>query len=124
MRVLQERVMYVARKSTKDGSSLFTDGQCGEFQFAAADGYDGTLQGFFKLPAHLYVLNSPSMIQDLADVSSCYKLPPNVSMEEGALVEPLSVAVMAVASVARMPHNANVAVFGAGPVGLLYDSSS
>lgn len=40
-------------------------------------------------------------------------------MEEGALVEPLAVAVMAVRSVANMPHNANVAVFGAGPVGLL-----
>lgn len=40
-------------------------------------------------------------------------------MEEGALIEPLSVAVMAVQSVAKMPHNANVAVFGAGPVGLL-----
>lgn len=35
--------------------SFITDGQCGEFQFAAADGYDGTLQGFFTLPADLYV---------------------------------------------------------------------
>lgn len=62
----------------------------------------------------------------------------SMSLEEGALVcrmenlplyrhfglieckiEPLAVAVMAVASVADMQHNANVAVFGAGPVGLL-----
>ncbi|KAJ5379851.1 uncharacterized protein N7496_002279, partial [Penicillium cataractarum] len=77
-------------------------GQCGDFKFAAADGFDGTLQGFFSIPADF-----------------CYKLPENVSMEEGALVEPLAVAVMAVESVAKMPHNANVAVFGAGPVGLL-----
>ncbi|KAI8261389.1 hypothetical protein K4K56_006121 [Colletotrichum sp. SAR 10_98] len=34
-------------------------------------------------------------------------------------IEPLAVAVMAVSSVAKMKHNANVAVFGAGPVGLL-----
>lgn len=34
-------------------------------------------------------------------------------------LEPLAVAIMAVWSVAKMPHNANVAVFGAGPVGLL-----
>lgn len=34
-------------------------------------------------------------------------------------IEPLAVAVMAVSSVAKMGHNANVAVFGAGPVGLL-----
>ncbi|EXJ77295.1 hypothetical protein A1O3_10453 [Capronia epimyces CBS 606.96] len=77
-------------------------GQCGDLKFAAADGFDGTLQGFFTIPA-----------------DCCYKLPANVSMEEGALVEPLAVAVMAVHSVAKMPHNANVAVFGAGPVGLL-----
>ncbi|KAL3461872.1 chaperonin 10-like protein [Aspergillus heterothallicus] len=77
-------------------------GQCGDFQFAAADGFDGTLQGFFAIPEQF-----------------CYKLPPSVSMAEGALVEPLAVAVMAVHSVAKMPHNANVAVLGAGPVGLL-----
>ncbi|CAG9994402.1 unnamed protein product [Clonostachys byssicola] len=77
-------------------------GQCGSMQFAAADGYDGTLQGFYTIPADV-----------------CYKLPGNVSMEEGALVEPLAVAVMAIHSVAKMAHNANVAVFGAGPVGLL-----
>ncbi|KAJ5634250.1 hypothetical protein N7528_002092 [Penicillium herquei] len=77
-------------------------GQCGDFKFAAADGFDGTLQGFFTIPADF-----------------CYRLPDNVTMEEGALIEPLAVAVMAVQSVAKMPHNANVAVFGAGPVGLL-----
>ncbi|KAJ0374691.1 hypothetical protein COL26b_007012 [Colletotrichum chrysophilum] len=45
----------------------------------------------------------------------------SMSFEEGALIEPLAVAVMAVSSVAKMKHNANVAVFGAGPVGLLLD---
>ncbi|KIW22085.1 uncharacterized protein PV07_12502 [Cladophialophora immunda] len=78
------------------------NGQCGTLKFAAADGFDGTLQGFWTIPA------------DFA-----YKLPTSVSLEEGALIEPLAVAVMAVASVAKMKHNSNVAVFGAGPVGLL-----
>ncbi|KAL3295530.1 xylitol dehydrogenase [Colletotrichum asianum] len=78
------------------------DGQCGDFKFAAADGFDGTLQGFFTIPADF-----------------CYRLPESMSFEEGALIEPLAVAVMAVSSVAKMKHNANVAVFGAGPVGLL-----
>lgn len=44
------------------------------------------------------------------------------SWSDGSQIEPLAVAVMAVASVAKMQPNANVAVFGAGPVGLLYVS--
>ena len=62
----------------------------------------GTLAGYYTLPADL-----------------CYKLPDNMSLEEGALLEPLSVGVHAVHKVAQMPHAANVVVFGAGPVGLL-----
>lgn len=37
--------------------------------FAATPPYDGTLTGFYRLPADL-----------------CYKLPESVSMEQGALV--------------------------------------
>lgn len=70
--------------------------------FAATPPYDGTLAGFYKLPADL-----------------CYILPESVSMEEGALMEPLSVAVMAIKTIGQMPLGANVVVFGAGPVGLL-----
>ena len=43
----------------------------------------------------------------------------NVSLEEGCMFEPLSVAVNALAKVAEMRSNASVAIFGAGPVGLL-----
>lgn len=35
----------------------FQDGQCGDFKFAAADGFDGTLQGFFTIPADLCVFH-------------------------------------------------------------------
>ncbi|KAM0793399.1 hypothetical protein ACM66B_000851 [Microbotryomycetes sp. NB124-2] len=76
--------------------------RCEDMVFAATPPYDGTLAGFYKLPADL-----------------CYKLPESASLEEGALMEPLSVAVMGVSKVGQMPHAANVVVFGAGPVGLL-----
>nr|XP_018262943.1 uncharacterized protein I303_04432 [Kwoniella dejecticola CBS 10117]OBR85101.1 hypothetical protein I303_04432 [Kwoniella dejecticola CBS 10117] len=75
---------------------------CDDMKFAAADGRDGTLQGLYKLPADL-----------------CYKLPESISLEEGALMEPLAVAVNAITNIAKLPHSANVVVFGAGPVGLL-----
>ncbi|KPV74463.1 xylitol dehydrogenase [Rhodotorula graminis WP1] len=62
----------------------------------------GTLAAYYTLPADL-----------------CYPLPSNMSLEEGALLEPMSVGVHAVHKVAQMKSAANVVVFGAGPVGLL-----
>ncbi|KAK4125141.1 GroES-like protein [Parathielavia appendiculata] len=50
--------------------------------------------------------------------SWCHKLPPDVSLELGALVEPLSVALHA-SDRARLAPNSTVLVFGAGTVGLL-----
>ncbi|RXK35025.1 hypothetical protein M231_07728 [Tremella mesenterica] len=76
--------------------------QC-EFMRFASDGFnDGTLQGFYRLPADL-----------------CHKLPDNMTLEEGALMEPLSVAVHAVNEIAKMRPGKNVIVFGAGPIGLV-----
>jgi len=63
--------------------------------------FDGTLQGYYKLASDL-----------------CYKLPDNISLEEGCIFEPLSVGVQAVAKVADLHSNQNIAIFGAGPVGL------
>ncbi|BFY97421.1 hypothetical protein BsWGS_00461 [Bradybaena similaris] len=48
---------------------------------------------------------------------TCHKLPDNVSLEEGAMIEPLSVGVNAVRR-ARMSPGESVIVTGAGPVGL------
>ncbi|GAA5922033.1 NAD(P)-dependent alcohol dehydrogenase [Sporobolomyces koalae] len=76
--------------------------RCSEMIFAATPPFDGTLTNFYTLPADL-----------------CYPLPDNMSLEEGALIEPMSVAVHAVHKVAQMPHSANCLIFGAGPVGLL-----
>jgi D-xylulose reductase len=74
---------------------------CLEMAFAATPPYDGTLAGYYALPEDF-----------------CYKLPENVSLEEGALVEPLAVAVH-ITKQSNVKHGDSVVVFGAGPVGLL-----
>ncbi|CCM03159.1 uncharacterized protein FIBRA_05281 [Fibroporia radiculosa] len=75
---------------------------CADIVFAATPPYDGTLARFYPIPSDL-----------------CYKLPDHLTLEEGAMMEPLSVAVHAVANIAGLRSNQSVAVFGAGPVGLL-----
>ena len=74
---------------------------CPEMKFAATPPYDGTLTGFWRAPADF-----------------CYRLPDHVSLQEGALVEPLAVAVHIVRQAAVSPGQ-SVVVMGAGPVGLL-----
>ena len=51
----------------------------------------------------------------------CYILPPNVSFEQGAMVEPLSVGVHACRRGEVRPGK-NVAILGAGPIGELAGS--
>ncbi|KAI2604549.1 GroES-like protein [Hypoxylon fragiforme] len=74
---------------------------CPEMRFAATPPYDGTLTGFWAAPADF-----------------CYKLPESVSLQEGALIEPLAVAVHIVRQASVSPGQ-SVIVMGAGPVGLL-----
>jgi D-xylulose reductase len=74
---------------------------CPSMVFAATPPYDGTLTGYYKLPSDL-----------------CYKLPDHISFEEGALVEPLSVAVHLVRQ-SLLTVGMTAVVYGAGPVGLL-----
>lgn len=74
---------------------------CPDMQFAATPPYDGTLAGFWAAPSDF-----------------CYKLPESVSLQEGALIEPLAVAVHIVRQAAITPGQ-SVVVMGAGPVGLL-----
>jgi len=75
---------------------------CPDIRFAATPPYDGTLQSAYALPAEVV-----------------YKLPESMTLEDGAMIEPLAVAVQAVARVGQLQPNQNVAIFGAGPVGLL-----
>lgn len=74
---------------------------CDSMQFAATPPYDGTLSTFYVLPEEC-----------------CFKLPPHVSLREGALVEPLSIAVHCCGLAGNL-QGRSVAVFGAGPIGLL-----
>ncbi|KAI0014844.1 GroES-like protein [Xylariomycetidae sp. FL0641] len=74
---------------------------CPDMEFAATPPYHGTLTGFWTAPADF-----------------CYKLPESVSLREGALIEPLAVAVHIVRQAGVTPGN-SVVVMGAGPVGLL-----
>jgi D-xylulose reductase len=74
---------------------------CPDMAFAATPPYDGTLARYYVLPEDY-----------------CYKLPSNMSMEEGALIEPTAVAVHITRQAGIKPGD-SVVVFGAGPVGLL-----
>jgi D-xylulose reductase len=75
---------------------------CRDMVFAATPPTDGTLARYYRLPA---------------DVA--YKIPESMSLEDGAMIEPLSVAVHAVASTGGFRSTQSCVVFGAGPVGLL-----
>lgn len=62
----------------------------------------GTLGRYYALPA------------DIAHL-----IPKSMSMEDGAMIEPLAVGVHSVSNLAKVRAGQIVAVFGAGPVGLL-----
>ncbi|KAL5611754.1 hypothetical protein BROUX41_000671 [Berkeleyomyces rouxiae] len=74
---------------------------CPDMVFAATPPHDGTLTGFWRAPADF-----------------CYKLPDNVSQQEGALMEPLAAAVH-ITKQADIKPGQSVVVMGAGPIGLL-----
>lgn len=74
---------------------------CPGMRFAASPPINGTLTGFY------------TSAEDF-----CYKLPEHVSLQEGALIEPLAVAVHIVKQ-AEVKPGSSVVVMGAGPVGLL-----
>ncbi|KAG6087714.1 hypothetical protein E4U15_007462 [Claviceps sp. LM218 group G6] len=74
---------------------------CDKMIFAATPPYDGTLTGLWVSPADF-----------------CYKLPDAVSLQQGALMEPLAVAVHIVKQASVQPGQ-SVVIMGAGPVGLL-----
>ncbi len=90
---------YPSRYSTETMRGKYN--LCPDMKFAATPPYDGTLCRYFLVP------------EDFVTV-----LPEHVSFEEGALAEPLAVAVHA-NKLAQTTFGSQVYVFGAGPVGLL-----
>jgi len=72
-------------------------------------------QGFFATPpVH------GSLAKYIAHPAKyCFALPDSVSLEEGAMCEPLSVGVYACEQRAKVQRGSTVAVFGAGPIGTI-----
>ncbi|EGE00668.1 xylitol dehydrogenase [Trichophyton tonsurans CBS 112818] len=79
---------------------------CVDMVFAATPPYDGTLAKYYVLPEDF-----------------CYKLPDTMDLKDGALMEPLGVAVH-ITRQAEVKPGDTVVVFGAGPVGLLCCAAS
>lgn len=73
---------------------------CADMVFCATPPYDGNLTRYYAHAADF-----------------CFKLPDHVTMEEGALLEPLSVGVHACRR-ADVGLGSNVLILGAGPIGL------
>lgn len=74
---------------------------CNSMKFAATPPHDGTLAKYY--------VNASDF---------CYKLPDNMDLEEGAMVEPVAVAV-AIAMTAKLRAHQSVVVMGCGPIGIL-----
>jgi L-iditol 2-dehydrogenase len=74
---------------------------CAEMVFCATPPYDGNLTRYYAHAADF-----------------CYKLPDHVTMEEGALLEPLSVGVHACRR-GNVGLGSSVLILGAGPIGLV-----
>lgn len=74
---------------------------CPDMIFCATPPYDGNLTRFYTHPADF-----------------CHKLPDHVTMEEGALLEPLAVGVHACRR-ACVGLGSEVLILGAGPIGLV-----
>ncbi|MHA1671160.1 MAG: zinc-dependent alcohol dehydrogenase [Promethearchaeota archaeon] len=78
------------------------------------------LENMCKLQNYSYGTTEHGAMREYLNVKAerVHILPDNVSYEEGAIVEPLSVAVYAVEQ-SRFQLGQNAAVIGAGPIGLL-----
>ncbi|KAI1267721.1 GroES-like protein [Xylariaceae sp. FL1019] len=74
---------------------------CGDMIFAATPPWDGTLAKYYVNAADF-----------------CYRIPDNMDLEEGAMVEPVSVAV-AITKTAELKAHQKVVVLGCGPIGIL-----
>ncbi|KAI2628699.1 GroES-like protein [Hypoxylon sp. NC1633] len=74
---------------------------CADTIFAATPPWDGTLQKYYIVASDF-----------------CYPLPDHMSAEDGALVEPVAVAVQ-ICKIADLRAGQTVVVFGCGPIGAL-----
>jgi D-xylulose reductase len=75
---------------------------CPDIVFAATPPYDGTLARYYRVPAR-----------------NAHHLPQHLTLEDGAMMEPLGVAVHSVANLGGFRAGQSVVIFGSGPIGLL-----
>ena len=79
--------------------------------------------GRFHTCRHVRFMGSPGQAPGAAaervvvPARCCFAVPANVTLDQAALVEPLSVGLHAV-RVAQLGNNAKIAILGAGPIGL------
>ncbi|KAI9040586.1 NAD(P)-dependent alcohol dehydrogenase [Aspergillus affinis] len=74
---------------------------CPDTVFAATPPHNGTLSKYY-----------------ITQADYCYPIPAHMGLEEGAMVEPVAVAVQ-ITKVGNVRPNQTVVVFGCGPIGLL-----
>jgi L-iditol 2-dehydrogenase len=89
---------------------------CGECEFC--------LSGRFNICPKVKFLGSPGIAAAFQEYlalkeSQLEKIPDSVSYDEAAMLEPLGIAYHAVVTLAQLKPGETVAVFGAGPIGLL-----
>lgn len=89
---------------------------CGKCEQCKADKYNlcPEIRFFATPPIH------GSLARQVAHPAKfCFKLPESVSLEQGAMCEPLSVGVYACETKAKVTEGSSLAVFGAGPIGTI-----
>ncbi|KAH6628728.1 chaperonin 10-like protein [Chaetomium tenue] len=92
---------------------------CGNCELCQANRYNICREMKFRSSAKAYPHAQGTLQEQITHPASwCHKLPSEVSLELGALVEPLAVALHA-SDRARLAPGSTVLVFGAGTVGLL-----
>jgi D-xylulose reductase len=101
---------------------------CPKMRFAATPPYTrGTLCRCVRLTRTVHMHASPPSDLSCPSASRYYTLPANlahplpesISFDEGAMIEPLAVGVHSVGTLANVRPGQTIAIFGAGPVGLL-----
>lgn len=89
---------------------------CGECEFCQ--------DGFFNLCSKMAFLGTPPIqgayqTYMALDKVQLEKIPDSMSFDEAAMLEPMGVAYHAVMKIAKLEKGDDVAIFGAGPIGLL-----
>ncbi|XP_068211893.1 sorbitol dehydrogenase-like [Palaemon carinicauda] len=116
--VIVKRGSAVKNLAIGDRVAIEPGGNCGMCEYCKSGKYNNCPDACFHSAAG--PTPTPGMLaryfQQRADL--CFKLPDNVSQEEGAIIEPLAVAIHGCRR-AKVTAGSSVLICGAGPIGLL-----